>query len=426
MKIKKYKSIGEYKHYDTCRFCFHRLSEPVINLGLMPLAGGFLKSNTKETFRKEKFYPLELIFCKNCFLLQTNNVIDKDTLFKDYFYHSSAIQTLVDYFQTNVEDIKKKFPNPSKSFIVEIGCNDASFIKSLIKNGYKALGIDPATNIVKPLIEKRIPILNDYFSQKLAKKIIENHGKADAIYSFNTLAHIENMHDVVKGIKLLLKKDGILAFQVHYLGSLVKETQYDMIYHEHQYYYSLLYLMNFFKKYNMEIFDIKFAKLHGGSIMYYVQNRKSGINTVSKKVLKLVKKEKTQGLDNAETFYDLSKKIKKQKKMLINLLTDFKNKKKKVAGYGASGRATVIMNYCGIDKNYLDYMVDDSPAKQYIYTPGTHLKIYPSSKLLKNKPNYILLFAWSFIHEIRQKNINYLKYKGKFIIPLPKVEIINL
>lgn len=421
------KNIGEYKYYDYCRFCFSKNVERVINLSYMPLAGGFLKKINDEIIKNEKYYPLELIFCKTCYLLQTNTVINRDLLFKDYFYHSSAIKTLVDYFNANIEHIKKTYPNSSKTFIVEIGCNDGSFVKSLVKNGFNALGVDPASNIVKPLIKKGYPIINGYFSEEIAKKIKDNYVKADAIYSFNTLAHIEDMHDVLRGIKLLLKKDGILVFQVHYLGNLVEGVQYDMIYHEHQYYYSLLTLQRFFSQYNMEIFDIKFVDLHGGSIMYYVQNKNYGKNTVSKKVLKLDKKEKMQGLNNAKTFYHLSEKIKKQKKMLINLLTDLKNKKIKIAGYGASGRSTIIMNYCGIDNKYLDYIVDDSPAKQYAFTPGTHLKIYPSSELIENrKPDYILLFAWSFIHEIQQKNINYLGYKGKFIIPLPKVEIVNV
>ncbi|MEK7533756.1 MAG: class I SAM-dependent methyltransferase [Patescibacteria group bacterium] len=420
------KNIGEYRYYDYCRFCFSNQVEPVINLGLMPLAGEFLKNLSKKTLENEKFYPLELIFCKKCYLLQANAVINKDLIFKDYFYHSSAIKTLVDYFDENVKYIKKLYPNASKTFIVEIGCNDGSFIKSLIKNGYKALGVDPATNIVKPLIEKGLPIINAYFTQKLAKEINGKYGKVDAIYSFNTFAHIQDMHDIVRGIKLLLKKDGILAFQVHYLANLARKTQYDMIYHEHQYYYSLLTLQKFFEMHKMEIFDIKFAKLHGGSIMYYLQNKRTGKNAVSEKINKLIRKEKEQCLHKAETFAKLAKKITKQKNGLLKILNNLKQKKMKIVGYGASGRATIIMNYCGIDKKYLDYIVDDSPAKQYAFTPGTHLKIYPSlKKLHKSKPNYILLFAWSFINEIKKRNIN-LKNKLKFIIPLPKVKIISL
>lgn len=421
------KNIGEYKHYDYCRFCFSKHVEATINLGNMPLAGGFLKNNDKETLEKEKYYPLELIFCKNCYLLQTNNVVNKDLLFKEYFYYSSAIQTLVEYFETNVADIKSWYPNSSKRFIVEIGCNDGTFIASLRRNGYQVLGIDPAENIVKPLIGKGMPIINEYFSEKIAKEIQKNYGKADAIYSFNTLAHIEDMHDLVRGIKLLLKKDGILAFQVHYLGNLIKETQYDMIYHEHQYYYSLLSLQNFFSRYDMEIFDTKFVNLHGGSRMYYVKNKNVKKNAVSESVKRIINKEKEQGLDKVETFFLLSEKIIKHKNILLDLLKNLKHRKKKIAAYGASGRATVIMNYCGVDKKYLNYIVDDAQLKQGAYTPGTHLKIYPSSKLLaKSEPDYTLLFAWSFIHEIRQKNINHLKYKGKFIIPLPKVEIVNI
>lgn len=421
----KPKNIGEYRYYHYCRFCFSLQIQPVINLGFMPLAGGFLKSNSRNTLEKEKFYPLELVFCTKCFLLQTNCVIDKDILFKNYFYHSSAIHTLIDYFEKNILDIKKRYPNPSKKFIVEIGCNDAIFIKSLINNGYTALGVDPAGNIVNPLIKKKLPIINTYFSQNTAKEIKDKYGKAHAIYSFNTLAHIEDMHDILRGIKLLLKKDGILAFQVHYLGNLVKGIQYDMIYHEHQYYYSLLTLQKFFTRYNMEVFNIKFSDLHGGSIMYYVQNKNYGKNAISEKINMLTKKEKKQGLDKCQTFFLLSKEIVKQRDILLNLLNDLKNKKMKIAGYGASGRATIIMNYCGIDKKYLDFIVDDAPAKQNAYTPGMHLKVYHSSKLIENKSDYILLFAWSFINEIKKRNIN-LKKKAKFIIPLPKVKIISI
>jgi methylation protein EvaC len=416
-----YKSIGEYKSYATCRFCFSELPSTVIDLGDVPLAGGFIKS--KKLFTGEKFYPLELSFCENCFLLQSTNVIDKDILFKNYFYHSSAIKTLTDHFATTAAELINKKKN---IFAVEIGCNDGTFIHALLQNKARALGIDPASNVVTPLIKKGVPIIDAYFTNNLAIKIVKKHGKVDLIFSSNVLAHIEDMHDIVKGIKTLLKPTGKLVFEVHYLGNVLKQMQYDMIYHEHQYYYSLMTLKKFFAMYDMEIYDVKPISIHAGSMRYYVQHEKTGKNSISKNVTKLFTEEKKLKFDKVETYLFYAKKIKKTKNDLLTLILKLKKENKTIAGYGASGRGTILMNYCGLNDQILDYVIDDAPAKQDAYTPGTHLKIVASDVLRsKNRPDFVILFAWSFFKEIATKNKNYLGKGGKFIVPLPKVEMIS-
>lgn len=421
-----FKQIGEFKYYTSCRFCCRPNLKPVINLGYVPLAGGFIKgAEIKNSKRTEKFYPLELCFCENCYLLQTNAVINPDKLFKDYFYHSSAIKTLTDHFQSLAKELRETLETPPNHLIVEIGCNDGVLISALLKNGFKAIGVDPAKNIVSPLIKKGLPILNEYFTQKTAKKIIERSGKASAIISTNTLAHIEDMHEVIKGIKLLLKKDGFLAFEVHYLGDLIKGLQYDMIYHEHQYYYSLLALMRFFSRHDMEIYDLKSVPIHRGSMRYYVQNRQSGAHKVTEAVKNLRQKERKQGLDKITTYKRFSSRVIRAKRDLLKLLRKIKSENKTIVGYGASGRGTMIMNYCGLGKDLLDYVVDDAPAKHGAFTPGTHHLIYPSSMLDgKKKPDYAVLFAWPFIEEIKKRKKDYLKNGGKFIVPLPKVKVV--
>jgi methylation protein EvaC len=416
-----YKPIGEYRSYDICRFCSSKLLFPVINLGNVPLAGGFIKSQNAR--KQEKFYPLIISFCQNCFLLQSVNVIHEDTLFKDYFYHSSAIQTLIDHFKTTAKEL---LINTQKkdTFVVEIGCNDGTFINAVMDNNAQALGVDPATNIVKPLIKKGMPIINDYFTEPVAKKIKKEYGQADVIFSSNTLAHIEDMHDVVQGIKTLLKPTGSLIFEIHYLGNILNELQYDMIYHEHQYYYSLMTLKNLFTQYEMEIYDVKLIPIHAGSLRLYVQNKKGGKHEISKNVQSLIKKEKKQKFDKVDTFLSYAKKIEKTKKELLKLLQTLKNDNKTIAGYGASGRGTIIMNYCGLTSDFLEYIIDDAPAKQGSYTPGTHLPIISSDRLLsKDKPDFVILFAWSFFEEIKKRHKKYLEKGGKFIIPLPKIKI---
>lgn len=416
------KNMSGYRLYNKCRFCDTQISDPVIDLGYVPLAGGFLKN--KKEFTKEKSFPLSLVFCKNCYLLQTREVIPPNKLFKNYFYYSSAIKTLVDHFRKSAIKFAIQSNSPSNKLIVEIGCNDGTFIKESIKQGFRAVGIDPAENIVKPIIKNGLPIINDYFTSKTAKRIVKKYGQADIIFSSNTLAHIEDIHDVFKGIGKILKGDGVLVFENHYLGNLINQMQYDMIYHEHQYYYSLNALVNLLNQHDMRIFDVEFIPIHAGSISVSVQ-KKSGKRKIKKIVYETLVKEKNNKLLIEKTFVKYNRKIMKTKKDLIELLHLIKKNRKTIAGYGASGRGTIIMNYCRIGSNFLDYVIDDAPAKQGAYTPGNHLKIV-SSDILKTskKPDYILLFAWSFWEEIKKRNKIYIKSGGKFIVPLPRVKII--
>lgn len=411
------KNVGEYKYFTSCRFCGSNNIQMVIDLGLMPLAGGFIKNMKKIV--KEKFYPLQLNFCSDCFLLQVNSSVNPDTLFKDYFYFSSAIKTLISHFENIAKDLHKIFPRSNERFILEIGANDGVFVNELIKQGFKALGVDPATNVIRTAIKNGIPIINSYFTEKFAGEIVKKYGKADAMYGFHSMAHIEDMHDVMRGVKKLLRKDGFLAMEVHYLGDLLKEKQYDMIYHEHQFYYSLLSLKNFFHQYDMEIFDIKRFKIRAGSIMYFVQN-KNGERKITKSVADLIKQEMMNKLDKANTYIRFSKKITQRKKQLIHLLTKLKKEKKKIIGYGASGRGTIIANYSELT-NYLDYIVDDAKAKHNCLLPGTHHKIFPSEKMIRDNVDYAVLFAWPFLNEVKLRNKD---FKGKFILPLPKVKIL--
>lgn len=415
--LKNYQNIGEYKHFTRCRFCESEKVVEVINLGMMPLAGGFLKN--KKAFKSEHLYPLNLVFCKKCFTLQVNSSINPDTLFKDYFYFSSSIKTLVDHFKKTVEMLITEFGLTKEKFVVEIGCNDGEFIKALTSNGIKALGVDPATNVVKPLIKKGLPIINEYFSSEIAAKIVKQYGKADTIASFHSMAHIENMPDVFEGIKKLLKNDGFLSMEVHYLVDLLEGKQYDMIYHEHQFYYSIVSLRNILKQFELEIFDVKKSNVRAGSITFFIQH-KNGPKNKTKNYKSLLKYEMNRKINKAETYIKFAKLINKEKIKLTSLLNKLIKRKKTIIGYGASGRGTIIANYCELQP-YLSYVVDDAKAKHGSFLPGTHHEIFPSSKMINDKIDYAVLFAWPFYKEVREKNKN---FKGKFIVPLPILKIV--
>lgn len=426
MKFRKVpKNSGNYRYYTYCRFCFSKDLETVINLGHVPLAGSFLPSLNPKKLRNEKLYPLEIGFCNTCFLLQTRVVVDASVLFKNYYYFTSFIETLVEHFRKLSEEFKKIHKNPKNKLVVEIGCNDGSFILSLQDIGFRVLGVDPASNVVKPLVKSGVPVINDYFTQKLAKKIEKKYGKADHITSSNTLAHIEDMHDVMNGISTLLSKDGILTFEVHYLGKLIEKLQYDMIYHEHQYYYSLHVLINFLKKFDLKIFDVKEINIHSGSIRIYAQ-KTPGKRRVMPSVKKMLSREKKQRLMSKDTFINFDRDMQKHKTKLRDTILDITKKSLSVMGYGASGRGAILINYCNLEKEILTFVIDDSTKKQGAYIPGTYQKIIDSGVLYSTKrPQYVLLFAWAFSKEIISKHRDFLNRGGKFIIPLPKVKIID-
>lgn len=409
----------EFTKYKTCRIC-NSPTIKAIDLGRMPLAGGFLKN--KSYFKTEKKYPLELTFCKKCYLLQTSIAIRSDILFKNYFYFSSYIRSLVNHFEENAELFSNLLVSKNK-FVVEIGSNDGTFLNAMHKKDFTVLGVDPATNVVRKMANKTLPVVNDYFDETVAAKIIKKNGYADLIFSSNTLAHIENIQSVFKGIENLLAKNGILVFEVHYMPELLKTSQYDMIYHEHQYYYSLLTLKKFLKSVGLNIYDARKIDIHGGSIQVFAKKEKT---SPSKRLVKLIDKEKKQKINNINTYFSFDKKIKESRTELLNLIKEIKKEKKSIAGYGASGRGAIVLNYCKIENDLINQIIDDAPAKIGAFMPGTHQEII-SSKILssKNKPDYILLFAWAFFNEISKKNKKFISEGGKFIYPLPKVKFLK-
>lgn len=421
---KEQKQIGKFIHRTNCRFCESKNLVKILDFGNVPLAGGFLK---EEDFSNEKFYPLELNFCKDCYLIQVSNVVPAEVLFKNYFYFSSAIKTLVDHLADFANETNGRFLKGRKApSVFEIGCNDGVMLKPFAKLGVKAVGIDPATNVVNSIDAKDITVINDYFCEDVSKKILVQHGRFDAIVSSYSFAHIDDMISVIKGVKTLLKDDGVFIFEVYYLGTLIEEMQYDMIYHEHMSYYSLKSLEKFLGKYDMEIFDVKFTPgVRSGAVRFYAHNT-GNKEPVSNTVKDMMHTEHLRGYDKVETFLGYANKVNKTRVQLMELLNRLKKEKKTIIGYGASGRGTTIMNYCGIDMKFLDYVVDDAPAKHGFFTPGTHVPIKPWDFTKEGKfPEYSLLFAWSFVNEVKKRRADYLKQGGKFIVPLPEVSIVS-
>ena len=410
-----------------CNFCNNPNMTLINNFGNMGLAGSFLAQDELE---QETLHPMNLVFCPDCYAVQIMDRIDPDLMFKkNYFYFSSSIGTLRSHFKDYAVDVVSRFlPSPKDATVIEFGCNDGVLLSPLADlNIGRIIGVDPATNVVKKINDDRIDIVNSYFDELSAGKIVKQFGQADLILANNVFAHVDDINALTRGIDIALAENGAFIFEVHYLGKIIEEMQYDMIYHEHIYYYSLLAVENHFDRYGMLVFDLKEVDNHGGSIRFYICRKNSDLAFPSKNVHQFREAELTKGFNDSSIFRKFGQKINNQKSDLLGLLNELKEQKKTVIGYGASGRANTMLQFCGIDNSLLSYMVDDAPAKKGFYTPGSHLRI--ESKILFSKgkrPDYVVVFAWTFLREICERNMDYLESGGKFIIPLPKVEILDV
>lgn len=410
----------------SCAFCSSKNLSIVMDFGAMGLAGGFLE---RSALASEVKYNMNLGFCMDCCAVQILDQINPDTMFRSgYFYFSSSIRTLQDHFHAYARDVVNRFiADPVNSCVLEFGCNDGVLLRPLADLDIGTLiGVDPAQNVVARINDDRITVVNSYFDVACADEVVTKYGAVDLILANNVFAHVRDINGLTKAVDLALAADGVFIFEVHYLGKIIEEIQYDMIYHEHIYYYSLVALENHFSRYGMMVFDLKHISNHGGSIRFHVCRTSSKYAVESEAVRKLREEEFKKGYHSVEAFNAFGQTIKSQKSEFVSLLSDLKNAGNSIVGYGASGRANTMLQFCNLDENTLDYMVDDAPAKTGFYTPGSHLQIRSEIPLGDDRPDFVVIFAWTFLKEIYRRNIHYLTLGGRFIVPLPKVEIVDL
>lgn len=404
-----------------CLICGGDKLVKYLDLGKSALANSFLKKS--ELQKKERLFPLQVFYCKDCHLAQLTELVDRKILFANYNFFSSASSPLEDYFKQYVIDLKKNFPVQSNDFVVEIGSNDGILLKNFDQTKTKILGIDPAKNIAKIANQNGIKTLPIFFNTKSGIKIAKDYGKATIIIANHALAHNDNLHDMISGVKELLDENGIFAFEVQYIANLLAKNQFDNTYHEHASYFSLSPLVTLLEKHDMKIFNVEETSAQGGSIRVFSSNKKAKF-LVKDSVKKLLKKEEKNGLHNLKIYKEFGKHPQIIKKDLISLLKKLKKEGKKIVGYGASAKGNTLLQYMGIDTKLIDYIIDTTPSKQGKYTPGTHIPVYGPKKLEEETPDYVLILAWNYAETIMKKESSLQKKGVKFIVPIPKVKII--
>jgi SAM-dependent methyltransferase len=404
-----------------CRICKNKLLK-IISLKKVALSGTFLKKNQ---IQKEKKYPISLTVCKNCKHVQIDNIINPKKLYSHYDWETAVSKSNVNLIKNLITKLNKSFGLKKNSKVFEIASNDGTLLKE-VKNQYKSyvLGIDPAKNLKNISNKKDVATISDFFSYDKSQEIKKRYSNFDFCIARNVIAHTANPNDIFRGVKNILRHKGIFVIEVPHLLNIYKDNQYDNIFHEHIGFHSLKSLQDLCKKNFLKIIDVDIIKSQGGSLRCFISSKNSKIK-VKKSINIILKKENRERLFNLKTWQNFSKKIKDHKNNLSNFLKNLKLKKYTISAYGASGKGQALLQFCGIDKKYIDFIYDKSKFKQGKYSPGTHIKIIDPKYINKNKPNYLLLLSWNIAKEIFKQEKKYLKHNGKMIVPFPNPHILK-
>jgi len=410
----------DYHHRTDCRLCNSNNVVSVLKLESTPPANAFVSETESE--KEQICFPLELFFCKDCFHIQLLDIVNPKILFENYVYVSGTSPIFVKHFEDYAEYILENYSPSKTSLVLDIGSNDGTLLQFFKDAKYSVLGIDPAREIARNASKKGIETLTNFFNYELAVKIRQKYGSLSVISANNVFAHIDDLAGFVKGIRHILSKEGIFVFEVSYLGDVIEKTLFDMTYHEHLSYHSIIPLISFFKKNGLELIDVIRINVHGGSIRGIVQ-LEGGSYQIKNSVQNIVKEELEMQLDHEETYKKFGEKIDKQKIELQNLLKKIKNENKSIAGFGAPAKSTTLLYHFNIKPEIIEYIVDDNKLKQNLYSPGKHIPIVSSEIIYRKKPDYLLILAWNFAESIMKNHEEFKRQGGKFIIPLPNLRV---
>ena len=407
----------------NCRFCKNLLEYELINLGMTPLANSYLSQ--KNLHNEEKYYPLSVMVCNKCFLVQlSEDATSPENIFSDYAYFSSYSKTWMNHSEDFSKKMVDKFSLNQNDLIVEIASNDGYLLKNFKDAGTKILGIEPASNISEIAEKNGIPTINKFFGNNLATELKETTGQSDLLIAINVMPHVPDLHDFTLGMKTLLKPDGVLIIQFStYLLPFLKDLEFDSIYHEHFSYFSLLSLKKILNHYNLQVFDVEELDIHGGSLRVYVKHMNNSDYEITSAVSTLENKEKTFGMSSIPIYDNFKNRVLDLKLKIWEFLITSKRNNKKVIAYGAPAKGNTLLNFCGIGKELINYTVDISPHKQELYLPGTHIPIYHPDKLLETKPDFLIILPWNLKNEI-VNDANFIRnWGGKFVTFIPEVSI---
>jgi 2-polyprenyl-3-methyl-5-hydroxy-6-metoxy-1,4-benzoquinol methylase len=405
----------------NCRFCGAKLQHTFVDLGMSPPCESYRK--LEQLNEMEPFYPLHVYVCENCFLVQLQEYISPENIFSDYAYFSSYSDSWLQHAKNYTEMALKRFHLNKQSQVVEIASNDGYLLQYFVAHGIPVLGIEPAANIAEVAMQKGIPTIVKFFGEETAKEQIAKAKQADLLIGNNVLAHVPNLNDFVKGMKILLKPQGVITMEFPHLMRLMEENQFDTIYHEHFSYFSFITVAQVFNAHGLTIFDVEELPTHGGSLRIFACHTEDDSKLISQQVRELKAKEEAAGFTRLNHYFSFGEQVKETKRKLLSFLIEAKQNGKSIVGYGAPGKGNTLLNYCGIRTDFLDYTVDRSPYKQGQFLPGTHIPIFHPAKLQETQPDYVLILPWNLKEEIMKQMADILDWGGQFVVPIPEVKL---
>jgi SAM-dependent methyltransferase len=404
-----------------CLGCDAVLPVPFLDLGCTPLANSYLRSAQAES--KEKTFPLVIAYCCECYLVQLTRRVPPDALFAEYPYFSSYSDTFIKHAEAMAATYIHRFNLGHTSKVLEIASNDGYLLRFFQQHRIPVLGVEPARNIAAEARGRGIPTLERFFGLKVVSEVHRDFGSADIVIGNNVLAHVPEINDFLRAVKACLKDGGVAVFEFPYLKDLLDKTEFDTIYHEHVFYYSLSALEVLASRAGLDIFDVEHHTVHGGSLRLFLQHR--GTRPPTERVEQQLQVEAAEGLTNSERYRTFADQVRHVRAELLHLLESLKRSGKRIAAYGAPAKGNTLLNYCGIGCDLLEFTVDRSPHKQGLLLPGSRLPVRAPDTLVDVRPDYVVVLAWNMIDEILSQQTAYLKGGGRFIVPIPRPRILN-
>ncbi|MEE9437169.1 MAG: class I SAM-dependent methyltransferase [Candidatus Adiutricales bacterium] len=405
-----------------CRFCGHGLEHEFVDLGNSPPSNSFL--TREESSRPEVFFPLKLFLCHRCFLVQIDEVKKSEEIFsREYIYYSSFSTSWVEHARRYVDMIADRFDLNNNSLVIEIASNDGYLLQHVKEKNIPCLGIEPSEGVANAARDKGIETRTEFFGRKLARELARTGQKGDLLVGNNVLAHVPDINDFVKGLKIALKENGVITLEFPHLMRLIDQTQFDTIYHEHYSYFSMQTVVKIFEHHGLAIFDVEELPTHGGSLRIYARHVEDSSKPVTKAVSNLMDRENSQGLNRPSCCRNFQTDVNKIKDDLLSFLIKQKRLGKTVAGYGAAAKGNTLLNYCGIRKDLLMFVADASPHKQGMFLPASHIPVVHEKEIKRIKPDYILILPWNIKEEIIEQLEYIQQWDGRFILPIPELEV---
>ncbi len=406
-----------------CRYCNAPLTTIFADLGKTPISNDYLTA--AQLTQPEPFYPLRALVCGQCFLVQLEDFVRADDVFRaDYAYFSSFSSSWLAHSQRYAHNIATRFGLDDNSFVVELASNDGYLLQYFKGMDIPVLGIEPCKSVAEAAIAKGIPTEMQFFGLEMATKLRAHHRPAQLIVANNVLAHVPNINDFVAGVQVLLADDGVATFEFPHLLNLIHYNQFDTIYHEHYSYLSLLAVQSILQNAGLRVFDVEQLPTHGGSLRVFACHEHAA-HTTTQGVQNVQHLEHDAGLNNMITYSQFSQRVANTQQTLVQLLTQLKHSGKTIAGYGAPAKGNTLLNYCGIGRDVVDFTVDRAPSKQGMFLPGSHIPIHAPQAIFDAKPDYVLILPWNLKDEIILEIAAIRDWGGKFIVPIPKAHIVD-